>query len=252
MISYALYSIKGGVGKTASTVNLAYLAANSGARTLICDLDPQSSTSFYLRVKPKIKKGKKTFIKGGSLLEKSIKGTDFENLDLLPADFSFRNLDISFDQDKRKKSTLKKIIAPFKNEYDYIFLDCPPNLTFVSENVFSAVDFLLSPMIPTTLSLRSFEKLLEFFAKNGYQRSRIITFFSLVEKRKNMHVSTMEYVLKHFQPVCQTAIGNLSDIEKMGVHRKPVLVSAPRSPASESYRKLWHEILTFTTSTTSF
>jgi chromosome partitioning protein len=65
MTTLALYSNKGGVGKTAAAVNLSYLAALSGAKTLICDLDPQSSASYYFRVKPKLKAGAKGFIRGG-------------------------------------------------------------------------------------------------------------------------------------------------------------------------------------------
>ncbi|MGZ4960500.1 MAG: ParA family protein, partial [Methylomonas sp.] len=86
----AVYSIKGGVGKTASAVNLAYTAARNGYRTLVWDLDPQGASSYYFRIKPKIKGGSKDLITGKRELEGLIKGTDFENLHLLPADFSFR------------------------------------------------------------------------------------------------------------------------------------------------------------------
>ena len=99
----AIYNIKGGVGKTATSVNLSYLASLNGNPTLLCDLDPQSSATFYFRVKPKIKSGPKALIKGGKLIDKSIKATDFENLDLLPSDFSLRNLDIVFDDAKKSK-----------------------------------------------------------------------------------------------------------------------------------------------------
>ena len=97
MTTLALYGNKGGVGKTAAAVNLAYLAAQSGRSTLICDLDPQSSTTYYFRVKPKLKRKARGFERGGKPIFRSIKGTDYENLDLLPADFTHRNLDIVFD-----------------------------------------------------------------------------------------------------------------------------------------------------------
>jgi len=83
----ALYSIKGGVGKTSSAVNLAYTAANNGFKTLVWDLDPQGASSFYFRIKPKIKGGGKDLIDGKRELDGLIKGTDFNNLDLLPSDF---------------------------------------------------------------------------------------------------------------------------------------------------------------------
>jgi cellulose biosynthesis protein BcsQ len=96
MTMLAIYSNKGGVGKTAAAVNLSYLAARTGAKTLLCDLDPQCSATYYFRVKPKLRFGVKGFIKGGKQVYKSVKGTDYENLDLLPADFSLRNLDVTF------------------------------------------------------------------------------------------------------------------------------------------------------------
>ena len=120
----ALYSIKGGVGKTSSTVNLAFNAAQAGYRTLVWDLDPQGASSYYFRIKPKIKGGSKDLIAGKRELEELIKGTDFENLDLIPADFSFRNLDLLLDDKKKPTRQLKKHLKPLVKEYDVIFLDC--------------------------------------------------------------------------------------------------------------------------------
>jgi len=99
----ACYNIKGGVGKTATAVNLAYLASHEGARTLIMDLDPQGAASFYFRVKPKIKGGLKTLMDGKQSLDELIKGTDYANLDLIPADFSFRNMDLFLEKTKNQR-----------------------------------------------------------------------------------------------------------------------------------------------------
>ena len=96
----AVYNFKGGVGKTASAVNLSYLSARQGARTLIWDLDPQAAATFYFRVKPKVKDGSRRLIKTRRKVEALIRSTDFENLDLLPSDFSYRNLDLLLDSTK--------------------------------------------------------------------------------------------------------------------------------------------------------
>jgi len=85
---------------------------------------------------------------------------------LLPADFSFRNLDLVLDAKKKPTQQLKKLLKPLAAEYDYIFLDCPPNISLLSEAVFEAADILLSPIIPTTLSLRTLEQLKEFIEDN--------------------------------------------------------------------------------------
>jgi len=177
MTTLAIYSNKGGVGKTATAVNLSHLAAQAGAKTLICDLDPQSSATYYFRIKPKLKSGTKGFIKGGMQLKKNIKGTDYDNLDLLPADFTHRNLDTAFGKLKRSKQRLRKILKPLKAEYDLIILDCPVTISILAENIFNAVDYTLVPLIPTTLSMRTHRQLLYFCKKNNYDVSKIYTFF---------------------------------------------------------------------------
>ena len=116
MTILGIYSNKGGVGKTATSVNLSYIAAQTGAKTLLCDLDPQGSATYYFRIKPKLKSGAKEFIKGGIQVHENIKGTDYENLDLLPADFSLRNLDVAFNKFGSPKKRLKKILSIFKDE----------------------------------------------------------------------------------------------------------------------------------------
>lgn len=242
MTTLALYSNKGGVGKTAVAVNLAYLAAHTGTKTLICDLDPQGSTTYYFRVAPKLKSGAKAFIKGGKPVDKSIKGTDYENLDLLPTDFTHRNLDVTFDKLKCSKHRLSKILDPFKEEYDLIILDCPASINILAENIFNAVDYILSPLIPTTLSVRSHEQLLSFIKRKRYDVDKFYTFFSMVDRRKKMHHDLIATVSHEFNGVLQSPIPYLAEIERMGIQRKPVGVFAPGSVASKAYQKLWDEI----------
>ena len=114
----ALYSIKGGVGKTSSAVNLAFIAASKGYRTLIWDLDPQGASSYYFRIKPRLKGGSKDLIAGKRELDGLIKGTDFENLDLLPSDFSFRNMDLVLDTKKSSSGTHLGLMIIFTYNID--------------------------------------------------------------------------------------------------------------------------------------
>ncbi|MCZ6677246.1 MAG: AAA family ATPase [Candidatus Poribacteria bacterium] len=242
MKTLAIYSNKGGVGKTAAAVNLSFLAAQAGMKTLICDLDPQSSTTYYFRVKPKLKSRAKGFIKGGKRIAKSIKGTDYENLDLLPADLTHRNLASTFDKLKRPKQRLRRILDAVQNEYDLITLDCPPTISLLAENIFNAADYLLVPLIPTTLSVRSYEQLLSFFKKNKYDTDKVYAFFSMVDKRKKMHNEFMATVLQEFNGILQGSIPYLSHVEQMGIQREPVPVFAPKSMATKSYQDLWQEV----------
>ena len=243
MKTIAVYSNKGGVGKTATAVNLSYLSSLTGAKTLICDLDPQSSATFYFRVKPKLKSSPKGFLKGGQKVHKSIKGTDYENLDLLPADFSHRRLDIEFNRLKPADNRLARFLNSFKDEYDMLFLDCPASISSLAENVLRTADFTLIPLIPTTLSLRTFLQLMTFCKKKQISRKRMYTFFSMVDRRKKLHHVLMTQVSSKISSVLNCDIPYLSLIEQMGIYREPVAAYAPGSVASKAYQRLWQQLL---------
>jgi len=239
----AVYSIKGGVGKTSNAVNLAYTASRNGYRTLVWDLDPQGASSYYFRIKAKIKGGSKDLLAGKRELDGLIKGTDFDNLDLLPADFSFRNLDLVLDAKKKPTQQLKKLLKPLAEQYDFIFLDCPPNISLLSEAVFKAADILLSPIIPTTLSLRTLEQLEKFIIDNDLNRLTLIPFFSMADRRKKMHRDIMGNLMQKHPEILTTAIPYASDIERMGLERMPLGGYIKKSPSTLAYDALWREIL---------
>ena len=166
----ATYNIKGGVGKTSTAVNLSYLAAQDGLRVLLWDLDPQAAASFLFRIRPRVKGGGKALIKGSREIDDSIKGTDFADLDLLPADFTYRNLDLVLGATKKPTRRIARLLAPLSDQYDVIFLDCPPGISLLSESVLQAADSLLVPLIPTVLSLRTLDQLTDFLASFDGQR----------------------------------------------------------------------------------
>ena len=237
---YGLYNIKGGVGKTAAAVNLAYLSARDGRSTLLWDLDPQGAASYCLQVDPKVKGGRKALLRGKSPVADLIKPTAYANLELLPADFSYRHMDLELSEKKRPGKQLRKLLEPLEADYDTVFLDCPPGLTLTSESMFGAVDALLIPVIPAALSLRTLELIDAFLAREDLTRLRTIAFYSMVDRRKTLHRQLVDS--RHDGRFLFATIPYASDIERMAERRAPVAEYAPKSVAAAAYEALWREL----------
>ena len=237
----ATYNIKGGVGKTSAAVNVAALAARDGLRTLLWDLDPQGAASFLFRVRPKVRGGGRKLVRGRSDVSEVLRGTDVEGLDLLPADFSYRHMDLVLDESGKPTRRLRKVLAPLDEHYDVVFLDCPPSISLVSESVFEAADTLLVPLIPSTLTLRTFEQLGDFLGEVDHQPD-VLAFFSMVDRRKRLHRQVVESLPHGRGDIAATAIPAATEVELMGVHREPVVVASPRSRGARAYADLWTEL----------
>jgi cellulose biosynthesis protein BcsQ len=230
------------VGKTSAAVNLGALAARDGLRTLLWDLDPQGAASFLFRIKPKVKGGGKGLIRGKGDPLAVMKGTDVEGLDLLPADFSYRHLDIELDKRKKPLQRLRQVLDKLDGSYDLAILDCAPSISLVSESVFSAADLLLVPIVPSTLSVRTFEQLQGFLAETGPPGPAVLAFLSMVDRRKKLHRELTESLPATLPAVSDTVIPSASGVELMGVRRAPVVATLPRSPAAKAYVALWERV----------
>ncbi len=239
----ASYNIKGGVGKTATAVNLGYLAALGGARTLLWDLDPQGACSFYLRIKPKIKGGGGKLIAGKVGLAERIKATDYPNLDLLPADLSIRNFDLMLSETKKPVRRFAKLLAALEAEYDVILLDCPPALSLMTEAIFAAADAALIPLVPTTLSVRALAQILRFREDHAFRDMQLIPFFSMVDRRKKLHRGIVETLPQRQPAIPPIEIPYCSEVERMGIERAPVGAYARHSRAGLAYAALWETVV---------
>jgi len=237
------YSMKGGVGKTATAVNIAYWAAKSGLKTLLIDMDPQGASSFYFRVKPTKKSWGKRFFEAYKALVQHIKASDYENLDVIPAHLSFRNFDSTLGSLTKRTDRLRKILKGLSKEYKLIILDCPPTIGYLAESVFNASNLIFVPVIPTTLSERTFEQLNSFFKQNDYPRKKLVPFFSMVQYQKSLHKKTMTKMQGDYKNFLSTHIPFSTDIENMGEHRSPVDIYAGKRPANKAYFDLWKEMI---------
>jgi len=239
----SIYSIKGGVGKTATAVNLAALASFEGEKTLLIDFDPQASSTFYLKVKPKIKTTVKKLLKGKSPIANQIKATDYIHLDMLPASAAFRDIELLLSQHKRPADMIREMIKPLKNDYQWVFIDSPPGLTLLAEAIFNASNLVLVPVVPTTLSVRTYNDFKKFIADHPLRpKSNYKGFFSMVERRKSLQRDIMNDWNFKKEQFLETYIPYLSDVEKMGVYQKPLLGFKPTSDAATAFTNLWVEI----------
>ncbi len=243
MIVVAVYNMKGGVGKSTTAVNLAYVAAKSGARTLLWDLDAQAASSFTFRVQPQVEGFGEESLRQIDTLSEAIKATDYDNLDLLPADFAYRKLDRFLEQLGRPDRDLAEVLQELGREYTYVLLDCPPGLSTLSENVFFAADLILVPTIPTVLSLRTLSRLVEHVGGRG-MAAKLTAFLSMVDRRKALHRHICDWALQHPEFFISAQVPYASIIEQMSVRRNPIAAVSPNDAAATAFDTLWCDVQT--------
>jgi cellulose biosynthesis protein BcsQ len=225
-------------------VNLAALAALEGRRTIVWDLDPQGAATFVFRVRAKVKGGGGKLVRGRRDPLSAIKATDVEGLDLLPADFSYRHLDLALDRLRRPQDGVARVVEPLAGDYDVVILDCPPSISLLSESVFGSVDALLVPLVPSTLSVRTFEQLRDFLDGNGRPSAAVLAFLSMVDRRKRLHRELAGSLPEELPALTTAGIPLASAVELMAARRAPLVSSHPRNPAAQAYAALWREIST--------
>jgi cellulose biosynthesis protein BcsQ len=238
----AVTNIKGGVGKTTTAVNLAFLAAGSGMRTVLWDLDPQGAATWLLRGQPDARISAKKLVRGRQDLQEILSATEHELLHLVPADSSYRNIDIHMSERKHPTERLMRMSRSLEDDCDLLVLDCPPGMSLLSENVLRAADAVLVPMVPAPLSLRMLDELLLFVERTGWRDLRLLAFFSMVDRRKALHDETMTQARARFPSLLATEVPYWSEIERMSVRRAPIAAYAPQSAAARIYESLWAEV----------
>ena len=238
----AVTNIKGGVGKTTTAVNLSYLCAASTGPTLLWDLDPQGAATHTLRGDPLERASPKKLLNGKRHLPELILSTGYPNLDLLPADFSYRNFDVHLAERKNPTERLLKMSRSLRDVYSVLFLDCAPGISLLSENVLYAADAIIVPLLPTPLSVRMLVQLQDFLASKGWTDLKLLPFFSMVDRRKSLHHEIIANTREQFPTLLLTEVPYSSEIERMSLRRAPIPAYAPGSAAAQIYSALWTEL----------
>ena len=244
----ALINIKGGVGKTTSTINLAAALTERNRKILAVDLDPQASLTYAMNFNPEILHHTIADVLSGDAvpLETIIISTA-ENFDIAPSSHVL----LEHTNDPAKLQLAKTQFESIREKYDYILIDCPANAGLLTHIALTVADQVLIPFTPDFLSFKSLEWLVSIIRKIQVESNPSLRIAGIFYSMHNLNTRHARAVLKLVEksfgteaPIFATTIGSSVNLKDAMIAGKTIFQYAQKSPAAESYRKLADELET--------
>lgn len=240
---------KGGVGKTTTNVNLSACIAAMGKKVLTIDIDPQGNTTSGVGVdKNKISCSIYDVLINGVDAREAIISTKIENLDLIPSNIQLAGAEIEMVPMIARETILKRAIEPIKNEYDYIFIDCPPSLGLLTINALTASDKVMVPIQCEYYALEGLSQLINTIniVKKKLNPSLELegVVLTMFDARTNLSIQVVEDVKKHFRDkVYRTIIPRNVRLGEAPSHGLPITLYDPKCVGAAAYCELAEEFI---------